>query len=86
MSDNPQNRPIGWWIAGFFMVIGVAWITLSGLCTVGVLAMGQFGGEVFPIALMVGGVSALVGFGIYAIAKALRPDDTPPGTGGPARP
>lgn len=72
MNEQPS---IGRFIGLVFIVIGVLWLTLTGLCTVafaiGLLGEGNLGdiGVILTIAVP----SALIGGVIYAIGRWLRP-------------
>ena len=83
MSNSTPQPPseIRRFIGLVLLVIGALWMAASGLCTavfgVGLLAEG--GGDlaeassIVLLMLVYGGVSALFGFGLYAIGRWLRP-------------
>ena len=80
-SETPSGgNEVGRFVGLILIVIGLLWMTATGLCSAA-FAISLFAGggawrEAFSIlltVLLVGGASALVGFGIFAIGRALRP-------------
>ena len=81
-EQTPQaGSEIGRFFGLILSVIGVLWMAASGLCTA-VFAVGLFAdgsghlAEAFSIVLLMlvyGGMSALLGFGIFVIGRVLRP-------------
>jgi len=83
MTEQPQApNEVGRFIGLILIVIGALWIAASGLCTA-VFAVSLFvdgGGtdlaeasSILLLMLVYGGGSALIGLGVFAIGRWLRP-------------
>lgn len=80
MSEN-LGHPIQRFVSLALIVIGVLWIGASGLCTAAFFVSLFVEGEgdfrealsIVPMILLVGGISAAVGIGVYALGRTLRP-------------
>ncbi len=83
-GENPSTGgEIRRFIGLVLIVIGALWIIASGLCSGGFLiSLFATGGDIreafgiIPMIVLVGGISAGFGFGLYAIGRALRPSKT----------
>ena len=83
MNDATPQPPseIRRFIGLVLMVIGVLWMAATGLCTtifgVSLLAEGSSdlaeASSIILLMLVYGGLSALAGFGVFAIGRWLRP-------------
>ena len=81
-EPSPPAGEIRRFVGLILIVIGALWITASGLCT-GAFAISLFAGSggsdlaeassIILLMLVYGGISALIGFGIFAVGRALRP-------------
>jgi hypothetical protein len=80
-EQTPAGNEVGRFIGLVLIVIGVLWMAASGLCSAGfaVALFAEGGGNasdalsVLSVVLLYGGLSALLGFGVFAIGRVLRP-------------
>lgn len=81
MSEQPATpSPIKQFIGLMLVVVGVLWMTASGLCSLGFLVMIFPEASdlrevlsILPMIVIIGGFSLGIGFVLYIVGRALRP-------------
>lgn len=80
--SEPQPHLVRRIVGLVLITVGALWIAASGLCSAAfVVTMFTEGGDfrealsIVPMILLVGGFSVGIGFVIYVIGRALRPNE-----------
>ena len=82
MTDPTDPSSVKRIIGLAFIVVGLLWAALSGLCSAAFFAtLFTEGGDlrealsIVPMIVLVGGFSAGLGFVVYVVGRALRPKE-----------
>lgn len=67
-EPDPVPKFIGWAL----IVVGVLWMAFSGICSAALILMpGGTDPSMIALVLVIGGISAVAGFGVFMLGRAL---------------